>query len=125
MSIGMPDLSESTPSNEGSPLPLQLGARERRRDHRRPVLGRATLTVLDGPGAGTVYEIQTRDLSLSGISFLLRESLSVGQLCQVDIPGSRGIERSLCEVIRSRALSNGKFEMGVQFRKAIPLRKAV
>ncbi len=111
--------------SQGPPAPLPLGVRERRRERRRPVLGHAQLTVLDGPGAGATYEIQTRDLSLSGVSFILRDSLNVGQSCQIDMPGPRGTESQVCEVVRSRQLSNGKFEMAVQMRRPVPLRKAV
>jgi hypothetical protein len=87
---------------------------ERRRAQRQMVLTQAQLTVLDGAGAGLVTGIQTRDLSMSGVCFLLRQELHVGQTCSIEVPGQPARN---CEVIRSRPLSSGKYEIAVQFRR--------
>ena len=86
---------------------------DRRRDNRKSTHTKAVLVVLDGAGANARHEIMTRDCSLSGLSFLLRDALSVGQLCRIDMPAAHG---QLCEVVRARPLSNGRHEMAVKFR---------
>ncbi|HEY8750953.1 MAG TPA: PilZ domain-containing protein [Tepidisphaeraceae bacterium] len=102
------------------PRGVALTERDRRRDNRKPMHSRAVLGVPDGLGGQRTFEILTRDLSFSGVSFLLREPLSVGQMCEIEVAahGNR-TTRHQCEVVRSRPLSNGRYEMAVQFRKAI------
>src|SRR5438034_11107069 len=95
-------------------------APDRRRDSRKPLQTKATLTILDGTLAITKHEVLTRDMSFSGVSFLLRDALAVGQTCRLDVQANgSGGQSHLCEVVRSRAVSNGRFEMAVQFRKAV------
>jgi len=99
--------------------PVTSTVRERRRENRKSMHSPAVLTVLDGPNSGSRHDILTRDLSMSGVSFLLRESLSIGQTCRIEMSANgAGGQSHQCEVIRSRALSNGKFEMAVKFRPA-------
>lgn len=97
-----------------TPIPFH----ERRKDARRIVQNKSVLHVLDGPHAGTSFEVQTRDLSMGGSSFLLREALAVGQICRIEVTSPSGkVSSRICEIVRSRPLSNGKYEMAVQYRK--------
>jgi len=100
-----------------TPSVVALPSFDRRHDNRRPVHSKGTLTLIDGPNANASYEIQTRDMSFSGLSFLLRESLPVGQTCRLTVQGQSASH--LCEVVRSRPISNGRHEMALQFRKAM------
>src|SRR5438874_11186144 len=87
---------------------------DRRRDSRKPLQTKATLTILDGALANTKHEVLTRDMSFSGVSFLLREALAVGQTCRLDVQANDSPGQShFCEVVRSRAVRNGRFQIGV------------
>ena len=120
-----PDIPSTPPSRVRKPFAtrpavvLSFPERDRRREIRRPVQGKAILTLVDGANSGATYDISTRDSSSSGISFLLKDALSVGQNCRVEIAEGSRSKTYLCEVIRSRPLSNGRHEMAVQFRKAM------
>jgi len=98
--------------------PARSSLSDRRNSLRGPIQTKARLTVLDGLAAGTVHDIMARDQSLSGTSFLLREGLAVGQMCEVAFDSSvHSGKRFLAEIVRSRPISNGRYEMAIQFRK--------
>ncbi len=99
--------------------------RDRRRDVRKPMQNKATVTLMEGPTAGNTHDILTRDLSFSGVSFLLKVEMSVGHMCRIAVQHGIKTDTFIAEVVRSRPLSNGKYEMAVQFRKTVLIPPAV
>ena len=98
---------------------VSLNPPDRRREFRRTLNSRAMVTVLDGPASGASFDVLTRDRSCSGVSFHLRQALSVGLTCRLDLPHQTGTSSYLCEIVRSRPISNGRHEMALQYRKAV------
>jgi hypothetical protein len=93
---------------------------DRRRDTRRPVQMTAMLHVTDALGGSSSHEILTRDQSLSGTSFMLKEPLAVSTICRIDIRQGPGQGKSYeAEVVRARGISNGRYEIAVRFRKQL------
>jgi len=111
----MSSIPQTTPENRpriesGKP---KLSYEERRRDTRQVALMKGELKVLDGSNVGKEMEISTRNLSMWGLCFLAKEELRVGQTCEIRLEGRGG---KVFEVVRSRLLSSGKWEIAVQAR---------
>jgi hypothetical protein len=93
---------------------------DRRTSNRGPVQTKARLVLVDPLGDGAAHEIMTRDSSLSETTFLLRESLSVGQMCRIELDANGHPARKyLAEVVRARPITGGRYEMAIQFRKPL------
>lgn len=100
--------------------PQTAGSVADRRQHpRRRVVANATATVGAGPaGACQTHAIITRNMSLGGICFWASQQFTVGQSLQINIPANQKDHGTyLCEVIRSRPLSSGKYEMAAKIRE--------
>lgn len=93
---------------------------DRRTSTRGPVQTKARLVVVDPLGDGATHDILTRDSSLTETTFLLRESLSVGQMCRIELDANgHPAQKYLAEVVRSRPITGGRYEMAIQFRKPL------
>ena len=87
---------------------------DRRNSLRGPATRRARLTVLLAAGAGAAHDVLTREQPSVGVSFMLHEGLTVGQRCEIQF--ETGPKRT-GEVVRSRPISNGRWEMAVQLQR--------
>ena len=82
---------------------------------------RAVLELAGGERDGTQFDILTRDSAEGGYAFMLKEPLPIGQVCRLLLDAhsenTLGDGRVVdAEIVRSRAISNGRFEMAVKLR---------
>src|ERR1043165_2142812 len=57
------------------PVSLATPTPDRRRDSRKPLQGKAILTILEGPSANSTHEITTGHHAFRGVSFTLHEGM--------------------------------------------------
>ncbi len=90
---------------------------DRRTNHRGPIQSKARLIVTDALGIEQSYEIMSRESAAGEQTFLLRETLSVGQSCRIEFEPAK--RKFSAEVVRSRAISAGRYEMTIELRKTL------
>jgi hypothetical protein len=90
---------------------------DRRKRRRKPLAGQVVITCTDGPLMGQEFEAALRDFAGEQTSFLLKTELRVGWRVELDILRNGQETMLLAEVIRSRLLSNGRWEIAIELRK--------
>ena len=101
---------------------------DRRRERRYPVVGIGVLysptegRCLDNAGQ-LVREAVAVDVSLTGLSFDVRESLAPGEelLIEIDDPAGGPAERILAEVRWCRKVDDAHFRIGTRIRETVAL----
>jgi len=69
-----------------------------------------------GGERGTMFEVRTRNLSRTGVSFIHRTLIYPGQNVDVDLPlPDRSVRKLRGRVVRVRAAGPGLYEIGVEF----------
>lgn len=123
--IGPPKINPAvTIDREGfQPHREHLGRGPMRGARRTTPRTKAVLQLITGEKAGTTFDILTRDSAEGGVAFMLKEPIPVGQAVRLlmnaetaeqdEIDDEAGIA---AEITRSRAISNGRFEMAAKFR---------
>jgi hypothetical protein len=109
--------------------PTELDLRRKRK--RRPLgAGQSLITILDGPRAGEEFDTSLRDFALQQTIFLLKSELRIGQRIEIEGPGAprdplaastdprEAMKPVVAEVVRSRLLSNGRWEIVAERVKA-------
>ena len=78
----------------------------------------ATLELTTGEDAGATFDIQTRDSADGGLAFMLKRPLDVGQAVRIinAVGDARDSDAEAYDarVVRSRPISNGRYEVAAQ-----------
>lgn len=92
---------------------------ERRKNRRRSLLDDVTVTVLDGIHAGQSFKTLARDVGVTDVSLILPVELRIGQTMRIQpIEDDQPVgEPRVAEVMRSRLISTGRFEVVAQIRR--------
>ena len=103
--------------DEFIPQPIKF---DRRREQRNTASIWVTMTILNGPGAGTTHQLVSRDSSFGGVSFTVDQPLSLGQSCQLYLQNpDQTIARFVAQVIRSRTTADGRCHVALRFQRQI------
>jgi hypothetical protein len=106
-----------TEPSAGSLRPTSLD--DRRRRPRRACVHENRVTVLDGLLAGQQFECIQRELNSDSASLLVKAELRVGQRVKLQCfeDGQAIGAASDAEVVRSRPLTTGRWEVLVEYRR--------
>jgi hypothetical protein len=103
--------------DEFIPQPIKF---DRRRELRNTTAVWVTMTILNGPGAGSTHQLVSRDSSFTGVSFTIDQPLTLGQSCTLYLQNpDQTIARFVAQVIRSRATGQGQYEVALRFQRQI------
>ncbi len=103
--------------DEFIPQPIKF---DRRREKRNTASVWVTMTILNGPGAGSAHQLVSRDTSFGGVSLTVDQPLSLGQSCRIYLQNpDQTIARFVAQVIRSRTNTQGRYDVALRFQRQI------
>ena len=117
-----PTIRPSPLNGEAAPGHLEERREERRLEHRRRVETKARISWIP-PELLTVASAVprsssavTRDISLTGVSFLAEHPIDIGSVCEIELNGLDGtVVKHRAEVVRCITMGEG-FEVAVALR---------
>lgn len=119
--------NETNAMDPGAGAPGEASGEDRRQERRYPVVGIGLLySPFDGrlleKAGQLVREAVAFDMSLSGLSFDVRESLAPGEdlVIQLDDPAGGPAEKVLAEVRWCHQLDDAHFRIGTRIKESVP-----